>query len=78
MKYAWIKEHRDSFPIAVMCDVLQVSASGYYDSLTRTPSPRAARQARIQRAVQQVYAESHDNYGRITSVLLRTLVRSDL
>ena len=22
MKYAWIKEHRDSFPVAIMCDVL--------------------------------------------------------
>ena len=63
MKYAWIKEHRDSFPIAIMCDVLQVSASGYYDSLMRPPSPRAERHARIQQAVQQAYADSHGNYG---------------
>lgn len=63
MKYAWIQEHRDSFPIAVMCDVLQVSASGYYDSLRREPSPRQQRQTRIQQAVQQVYVDSHGNYG---------------
>jgi putative transposase len=63
VKYAWIQEHRDSFPIAVMCEVLQVSASGYYDSLTRSPSPRHQRHARIQQAVQQVYAASHGNYG---------------
>ena len=25
MKYAWITQHRDSFPVAVMCDVLTVS-----------------------------------------------------
>src|SRR3990167_11375417 len=30
VKYAWIREHRDSFPIVVACDVLEVSASGYY------------------------------------------------
>ena len=32
MKYAWITKHRDSFPVAVMCDVLDVSTSGYYAS----------------------------------------------
>ena len=30
MKYAWINEHRDSFPISTMCRVLQVSTSGFY------------------------------------------------
>ena len=63
MKYAWIHEHRDSFPIAVMCDVLRVSTSGYYDSLERQPGPRAERHVLIQQAVQQVHAESHGNYG---------------
>ena len=63
MKYAWIREHRDSFPISVMCEVLKVSTSGYYDALERPPSPRAQRHARIQDAVRQVYAESHCNYG---------------
>ena len=47
MKYAWIHEHRDSFPIAVMCDVLAVSKSGYYASIDREPSPRAQRRERI-------------------------------
>ena len=40
MKYAWINQHRDSFPVAVMCDVLNVSPSGYYDSIDREPSNR--------------------------------------
>ena len=63
MKYAWIREHRDSFPISVMCEVLEVSTSGYYDALERPPSPRAERHARIQHAVRQVHAESYGNYG---------------
>ena len=41
MKYAWITRHRDSFPVPIMCDVLLVSPSGYYDSLDRLPSDRA-------------------------------------
>ena len=63
MKYAWIREHRDSFPISVMCEVLEVSTSGYYDALERPPSPRGERHVRIQDAVRQVHAESYDNYG---------------
>ena len=63
MKYAWITQHRDSFPITVLCDVLLVSTSGYYGSLGRQPSSRADRHQRIQQAVQQVHAESHGIYG---------------
>lgn len=71
MKYAWIHEHRDSFPIAVMCDALRVSTSGYYDSLMRRPGPRAERHRRIQQAVRQAHAESHGIYGshKIADVL---------
>jgi putative transposase len=63
VKYAWIREHRDSYPVAVMCEVLDVSKSGYYSSIDRPPSPRARRRERIQAAVQQVHAESHGIYG---------------
>jgi len=63
VKYAWIADHCDSLPVAVMCDVLAVSASGYYDWLDRPLSPRAERHQRIQQAVAQLHAESHGIYG---------------
>jgi putative transposase len=63
VKYAWIHEHRDSFCLATMCRVLEVSASGYYDWIDRQPSPRAVRHERIQAAVRQVHAQSHGIYG---------------
>ena len=63
MKYAWISQHRDSFPVRVMCDVLHVSPAGYYDSIDRPPSDRANRHERIQQAVERVHAESHGIYG---------------
>lgn len=63
MKYAWIRQHRDSFPVAAMCQVLEVSASGYYAWRERKPSPRAQRHERIQQAVEQVHAASHGIYG---------------
>lgn len=63
MKYAWILEHRDSFPVRLLCDVLDVSPAGYYEWIDRKPSPRAERHARIQAAVRQVHAASHGIYG---------------
>jgi putative transposase len=63
VKYAWIQEHRDSFPVAVMCQVLRVSPSGYYDSLDREPSKRAQRHERIKQSVQRVHADSYGIYG---------------
>lgn len=65
MKYAWIREHRDSFPVTLLCEVLEVSTSGYYAWLDRPLSPRAERHAQIQAAVQQVHAESHGVYGSV-------------
>jgi putative transposase len=71
VKYAWIHEHRDSYPIAVMCHVLEVSKSGYYESVGRPPSARAVRRERIRNSVRQVHAESHGIYGsqKIAAVL---------
>jgi putative transposase len=71
VKYAWISEHRDSFPVARMCEVLGVSTSGYYASMDREPSARARRHERIKAAVAQVHAQSHGIYGslKITQVL---------
>jgi putative transposase len=63
VKYAWISKHCGSFPVTVMCDVLDVSTSGYYDSIDRPPSARAARHERIQQVVLQVHSESHGVYG---------------
>jgi putative transposase len=75
MKYAWITQHCDSFPIAVMCDVLEVSTSGYYASVDRPPSPRAQRRARIDAAVRQVHAASHGVYGSVK--IARNLAQQD-
>lgn len=63
MKYAWIREHCDSYPVSLMCQVLEVSKSGYYASLDRPPSARAQRHARIQTAVREIHAQSHGIYG---------------
>jgi putative transposase len=63
--YAWIHQHRDSFPVVLLCEVFAVSKSGYYASIDRPVSPRARRHERIQAAVAQVHARSHGIYGSL-------------
>lgn len=63
MKYAWITQHKDSLPIVLMCELLGVSRSGYYDSVDRPVSPRAQRTAKIRASVHQVFHEKHAIYG---------------
>ena len=65
MKYASIQAHRDSFPVALMCDVFDVSKSGYYAAIDRPLSPRARRHERIKAAVAQVHARSYGIYGSL-------------
>ena len=43
MKFAWIKEHRDSFPVSTMCRVFDVSSSGFYKWLHGKPGQRTQR-----------------------------------
>jgi len=63
VKHAWIQKHRDSFPIAPMCEVLGVSRSGYYASVDRPKSPRQERTERIEASVAKVFEETDAIYG---------------
>jgi putative transposase len=50
MTYLFIKENRSSFPVKKMCQVLQVSQSGYYRWLKSPHSPRKEEKIKDQRA----------------------------
>ena len=63
MKYAWIREQRDSYPVRTLCSVLAVSTSGYYGALPRNPSPRQQRRATIAAAAEAAHRASRSIYG---------------
>jgi len=47
VKFAFIQEHLASFAIQAVCDVLEVSRSGYYAWVKRPQSARAKRQEEL-------------------------------
>jgi len=64
VKYAWIGENSDSFPVARMCRLLGVSRSGFLQWRSRPPSHRARANAALDARVAAVHAESGRAYGR--------------
>ena len=38
VKYAWIGRHKEQWPVTLQCDVLNVSASGYFEHQRRKRS----------------------------------------
>ena len=43
MTFCFIDEHRDQWPVRVLCDALDVSAAGYYAWRDRSASARQQR-----------------------------------
>jgi putative transposase len=58
-----VSENRARYPIAVMCRVLDVSASGYYAWVKRPPSARAVMDAALTAKIRAAHAASNGTYG---------------
>ena len=71
MKYALIHRHAGQHAVALMCRVLTLSRSGYYDWRGRPPSDRAKANVRLAADVHRVYTENKGRAGapRITKHL---------
>lgn len=61
-KYEFIKAYASGHSVEKMCEVLQVSRSGYYDWMNRLPSMRAKKHLRILAKVKAVHRK-HPTYG---------------
>lgn len=63
MRYRFIRDHQRQFRVAVMCRVLDVSRSGYYDWL-KAPADKGAEEKRLlEDEVTQVFEQSRQSYG---------------
>jgi transposase InsO family protein len=63
VKFGWIQEQAGQFEVSIMCDVLQVSRSGYYAWVDRPLSARAQRREALVEQIRQVNEQSLGTYG---------------
>jgi putative transposase len=63
MKFSWIKAHQCEYPVAPMCQALEVSKSGFYAWLRRPPSARAQRRVLLIERIEAVHRDSRQLYG---------------
>jgi putative transposase len=63
MKFAFIDAEKARWPVDTLCDVLNVSRSGYYAWRVRPPAPRTAEDARLVVEIKAAYAVGRGGYG---------------
>ena len=63
MKYAFVARYRPVWPTRVMCRLLEVSASGFYEWLNRPQSARSLANARLLVRIRESFALSDQTYG---------------
>ena len=55
MSFCFIEDHREVYPVRLMCDVLEVSPAGYYAWHTRPVSERHTANAALLTEIRQVH-----------------------
>ena len=63
MKYRFVADHSDEFPVRTMCNLLDISRSGYYEWRFRPLSDRAIEDARLLPLIHASYGASFGVYG---------------
>ncbi len=71
MKYEFIHTNRSAFAVENMCQVFEVSRSGYYDWVDRPESQRSLENKVLLQEIREIHKKSWRNYGspRITDSL---------
>ena len=63
MKFAFIAQHLEDQPLAVACEVLEVSRSGYYAWQHRPVSSQSRRRMELATKIQALHADNRGVYG---------------
>lgn len=71
VRFDFIKEHKEEFPVEKMCKVFKVSKSAYYKWLHKLPSKRLLRKQVLTKEINRIYRFHKGRYGspRITKEL---------
>lgn len=63
MRFAFIKHSLEQWPVRLMCQVLQVSRSGFYAFARRKSGPREQRRQDLLAKIQTAHVDSRRTYG---------------
>jgi transposase InsO family protein len=63
MRFRFIEDRRDDYPVTVMCDVLEVSPAGYYAWRSRSESRRSATNRDLVDDIKRVHRDTSGRYG---------------
>jgi putative transposase len=63
VRYRFIEDHRRRWPVRLMCQVLQVSAGGFYTWRDRPASARQQRQEVLEMEIEAIHHEFKQRYG---------------
>ena len=63
MRFQFIEDHRERFPVIRMCEVLEVSPSGYYTWRGRPPSKREMANQELTAEIKNAFDGSGETYG---------------
>ena len=63
MKFVFIAKHRNIWPVAWLCDAIEVSRSGFHAWLTRSPCKRAREDDVLLAGIRTSFAGSDRTYG---------------
>ena len=63
MRFRQIEDHREVWPVRIMCAALSVSPSGYYAWRLRPQSPRKIANRALLGDIQRVHARHRGRYG---------------
>ena len=63
MKYIFTRNHRESFPVSLMCQTLGVGKSGFYTWLKRPASHRHLENQRLLMEIKVAHEKSRKTYG---------------
>jgi putative transposase len=63
MKFAFVAKHRRIWPVAWLCNALDVSTSGFHDWLSRVPAKRTQEDGNLLGLIRQSFLDSDRTYG---------------
>lgn len=63
MRYDFIRRQRKAYPVTLLCQVMKVSRSGFYQPMRTEPKSISKEQFTLESATQELFRKSKKTYG---------------